>query len=165
MENKTILFLDMDGCVADFEKGTNGDIKNMFKPGFFRNLPVLEEGLNETIEEIQKQGITVKILSKACVKKGDKRFIGQMIDKVEWVKEHIPCIDELNIIIQGSDEDKGSIVELYKHHECVLVDDYTPNLANWTFAGGKGIKRAKRIKPNRPFKQILNLAELANEGL
>lgn len=165
MENKTILFLDMDGVLANFDKGLGGDFKNMFKPGFFFGLEPMEEGLNETVAEIQKQGITVKILSKACVKKSDKRFIGQMMDKVNWVKKYIPCIDELDIIIQATDESKGDIVELYKHHECILVDDYSKNLADWTFAGGKCIKKAKRIKPTRPWKQVLNVSELAIESI
>lgn len=164
MEKKTILFLDMDGVLADFDKGINGDIKNMFKPGFFLGLEPMEEGLNETIQELQKTA-TVKILSKACVSKSSKRFIGQMMDKVNWIKKHIPCIDELDIIIQASNESKGSVVELYKHHNCILVDDYSKNLAEWAFAGGKGVKKAKRIKNNRPWKQVLNVSELAIEGI
>lgn len=167
MENKTILFIDMDGVLANFDKAIDemGTLEAMFKPGFFRGLEPMEEGLNETIKEIQESGITVKILSKACVKKTDKRFLGQMVDKAEWIAEHIPCIDRLNIIIQATDESKGDIIEYYKHHECILLDDYSKNLADWAFAGGKGIKKAKRIKNGRPWKQVLNVSELAIEGL
>ena len=162
---ETIIFFDMDGVLADFEKGLGGDFANMYKEGFFRNLPVMEQGLNESIQKIKEQGYTVKILSKACVTKSDSRFVKQMVDKANWVKHHIPCIDELDIIIQASDECKGDIVRMYESHECILVDDYTVNLASWIMAGGQGIKKAKRIKNTRPCRQILNVAELAEEGI
>ena len=165
MENNKILFLDMDGVLANFDKGLQGDFRRMFKTGFFRGLEPLEEGLNETVQDIINQGYTVKILSKAPVKKANPRFINHMRDKANWIKEHLPCIDELDIIIQATDESKGDIIKMYKHHECILVDDYSKNLADWTKAGGKGIKKAKRIKNGREWKQILNLSELALEGI
>lgn len=165
MENKKILFVDMDGVLADFEKGLQGDFSRMYKRGFFRNLEVMENDLNQTFEEIQAQGITVKILSKACVRKSHGLFKVQMMDKVNWIKEHIPCIDELNITIQATDESKGAIVDMYKGHECYLIDDYSKNLAEWVLAGGKAIKRAKRIKNDRKFRQVLNVSELAIEGI
>lgn len=165
MENKKILFVDMDGVLADFDNGINGELNSMFKEGFFRGLAPMENGLNETIKGIQEQGYTVKILSKACVKKSDKRFLGQMLDKVNWLKEFVPCIDELDIIIQASDESKGDIVEMYKNHECILIDDYSKNLYEWALAGGKCIKKAKRIRPHREFKQVLNISELHLEGV
>lgn len=167
MNKQTILFFDMDGVLADFDKGLGGDFKNMFKPNFFRTLPVMENGLNETMLELQSQGYIIKILSKACVKKSNKSFRNQMVDKAEWVKENIPCINELDIIIQATDESKGDVLKYYSSEkfDCYLVDDYTPNLATWAMAGGKCIKKAKRIKTQRPFKQILNLVELVNEGI
>lgn len=155
----------MDGVLANFDKGLQGDFKNMFKPGFFRGLEPMEEGLNDVIEMLQEQNYIVKILSKACVKRNNKAFVGQVVDKANWIKEHCPSVDELDIIIQATDENKGDILKDYVDDECYLVDDYTPNLATWYNAGGKCIKKAKRIKNTREFKQILNLSELVAEGL
>ncbi|MEG2697238.1 MAG: hypothetical protein RR952_06685 [Cetobacterium sp.] len=161
----TILFLDMDGCLADFDKGIKGDLNNMYKEGFFLSLEPMELGLNETIKSLQEQGIQVKVLSKACVDKKDWRYLSQTFDKVDWIKKHIPCIDELDIIIQGIDESKGSVVDYYREHNCILLDDYSKNLVEWCMSGGLGIKKAKRIKNERPWKQILNISELSEEGL
>ena len=156
-----IIFFDMDGVLADFDKALNGDFRNMFKPGFFRGLEPMENGLNDTIRGLQARGYTVKILSKACVKRSDKRFRGQLVDKANWVKEYLPSIDELDIIIQATDESKGDILKYYsKDDKCFLVDDYTPNLATWAFAGGECIKKAKRKKHTRTFEQILELNDL-----
>ena len=165
MNMKKMLFVDMDGCIADFDKGINGDLNKMFEKGFFRTLEPMEKGLNETFQEIKSQGYQVKILSKACVKKSDERFLGQMMDKVNWIKEYIPCINEMDIIIQATDESKGDIVQIYSEYDCILIDDYSKNLAEWAFAGGRGIKKAKRIKNGRPWKQVLNISELATEGI
>ena len=155
----------MDGVLANFEGGCNGELNKMFQRGFFRNLEVMEEGLNETITDLQEQGYIVKILSKACVKRTNKLFEGQVNDKVEWVREHIPTIEREDIIIQATDEIKGDILKDYPNYECILVDDYAVNLIHWEQAGGKGIKRAKRIKNGRDFHQILNICELALEGI
>ncbi len=162
---KKILFVDMDGVLANFDKGLEGDFKRMFKPTFFRNLEPLENGLNETIEGIRSQGYLVKILSKACVKKSNRLYEIQKQDKINWLKEFIPCIAETDVIIQATDESKGDIVELHKESECFLIDDYSKNLAEWGLAGGKCIKKAKRIRNHREWKQVLNISELSLEGV
>lgn len=162
---KKVMFFDMDGVLADFEGGCNGDLSKMFKRGFFRNLSVMEEKLDETIADLQEQGYIVKILSKACVKRTNKLFEGQVNDKVEWVLEHIPSIAREDIIIQATDEIKADVLKDYPNCECYLVDDYSMNLLHWEQAGGKCIKRAKRIKFERTFHQILNVSELAIEGI
>ena len=164
--SKKIIFLDMDGVLADFDNSlVGGEIKTMFEYGFFRNLPVLEGNLDGTVQALQKMGYIVKILSKACVKRTDPRFLQQMQDKADWIREYIPSIEEFDICIQATDEVKGDILQFYPNDECYLVDDYSKNLVEWELAGGIGIKKAKRIKNGRPFKQILKLLELAEEGV
>ena len=157
----TILFIDMDGVLADFERGINegtGDINQMFEKNFFRKLEPMEEDIAEKIERLQEL-TKVKILSKACVERNDERFLKQVADKIYWLMRFAPTIKYKDIIIQSTEESKGSIVEEFSDFHCVLLDDYSLNLVEWELAGGIGIKKAKRYK-DRSFEQVKNLKEL-----
>ena len=159
---RTILFIDMDGVLADFEKGINsgtGDINQMFEDKFFRKLETMENGIAENIEKLQKL-TKVKILSKACVERNDKRFANQVADKKYWLMRFAPTVENKDIIIQSTEESKGEIVRKYSDYHNLLLDDYSLNLAEWELAGGIGIKRAKRYKNERSFEQVQNLDEL-----
>ena len=159
---RTILFLDMDGVLADFEKGINsgtGDINQMFEDKFFRKLEVMESDIAEKIERLQEL-TKVKILSKACVERNDERFQKQVADKIYWLMRFAPTVENKDIIIQSTEESKGEIVRKYPDYHNLLLDDYSLNLAEWELAGGIGIKRAKRYKNERSFEQVQNLDEL-----
>ena len=158
---RTILFIDMDGVLADFERGINegtGDINQMFEDNFFRNLEPMEEDIAEKIKRLQEL-TKVKILSKACVERNDKRFANQVADKKHWLMRFAPTVKDEDIIIQSAEESKGSIVKEFPDFHCMLLDDYSLNLVEWELAGGIGIKKAKRYK-NRSFEQVKSLKEL-----
>ena len=159
---RTILFIDMDGVIADFGKGINsgnGDLNQMFENKFFRKLEPMEEEIAEKIERLQEL-TKVKILSKACVERNDKRFTKQVADKKYWLMRFAPTVENKDIIIQSTEESKGEIVREFSDFHCMLLDDYSLNLVEWELAGGIGIKKAKRYKNDRTFEQVNSLKDL-----
>lgn len=159
---ETLLFIDMDGVIADFEKGINsgnGDLDQMFGNKFFRKLEPMEKEIAEKIERLQEL-TKVKILSKACVERNDKRFASQVSDKKYWLMRFAPTVENKDIIIQSTEESKGEIVREFSDYHCILLDDYSLNLVEWELAGGIGIKKAKRYKNERTFEQVNSLKDL-----
>lgn len=90
--SKKIVFLDLDGVLADFDAAAvdqNGskDLSKMFVKGFFRSLPI-KEGAKEAVDRLrQYQGIQLCIGSKPV-----KTNLWSTIEKYEWVQEHFPFL-------------------------------------------------------------------------
>ena len=65
-------------------------------------------------------------------------------DKKEWLKEHIPFIDEDHQFFVPDGVNKAKFLKDYYHinisTEDILVDDYHKNLKEWVKAGGTPIK-------------------------
>lgn len=160
------LFIDMDGVIADFEGGCEGDLNRMYNKGFWEYLQPLEEDTNGIIESLQKQGYEVHILTKLPVERSDNRFINMTIEKVRWLMKHTPSLETLNIHILPYNEEKSIVLQHYENKEkCVLIDDYMPNLVSWMKCGGKGVKKAKRFKDTRVISQVLSIKELVGVDL
>lgn len=87
---KKILFLDMDGVLADFDGSIVNHIEDppeMFVPGFFRNLAVMP-GAKEAVTRIMADErfdvyIGSKVTSKAT---------NCATEKMEWIAEHFPSL-------------------------------------------------------------------------
>lgn len=106
VSDRKTLFLDMDGVLADFDKGislmrgrtfdreTEGnDPPEMWMPNFYKNLPVVP-GAKEAVEELEKiKGLDIFIGSKPSTKPSSPQ--GSYIyccpsEKYDWIGEHFP---------------------------------------------------------------------------
>ncbi|MCR4611592.1 MAG: hypothetical protein K5644_06810 [Lachnospiraceae bacterium] len=159
MEPKKI-FLDMDGVLADFNRGikelckmepldqtksNNSDDDKMWEAvrntqHFYDKLEIIP-GSKELFDYlIGKYGNKVEILT--GVPKEHRGIVTAGDDKIAWVRRLLSKDIVINIVHR---EDKP---DYCKGKEYILIDDYSKNINEWEAIGGTGIlfENAKQAK-------------------
>ncbi len=156
MNNKnteSILYLDMDGVLVDFDKGyakiasgktlksvalESGETvaRNTFLQAgasFWANLDWIQGG-PELIKTAQKHFSNVWILSSAGTIKPE---LGKTViqGKLEWLKKNVPSIPTSNVLIVYGKHRKKE----YAAKNAILVDDMPDTIESWQNKGGNGI--------------------------
>lgn len=139
-----VLFLDLDGVMADFD----GDFPRKFgfdhreapdavmwetieeHGSFFRDMSMCEgaQAFYRSIEHLSPVILT------ACPSRNDDKFADIAAQKREWVREHLGYTVPI-IFAPG-----GKAKQLYMHRPGdILIDDFARNIERWNGAGGRGI--------------------------
>jgi 5'(3')-deoxyribonucleotidase len=145
---KKIIFVDMDDCIAEFEK--NGGVEKMNEKNFFYNLeikPFAKQSL-----QLLNEMYDLHILS-LCI---DNEYCKD--EKMQWLEKHMPFIKKQNIHLIKNIGKAEYIKNKYGrlNQNMILIDDYKKNLLEWKNENGRPIKYGKNLKQNRPYEQINN---------
>lgn len=135
MEKRLVIYCDMDGVLADFDKVPNAVARYKNEEGFFFNLEPIETNIN-AIKELIRKGYQVKILSKSPHEKAD-------YDKRLWLEKYLPQIKIENIIFARPHETKISFVNEFEKSFSLLLDDYEKNIQEWRNENGLALTITK----------------------
>ena len=128
MEKRLVIYCDMDGVLADFDKVPNAVARYKNEESFFFNLEPIAENVN-AIKQLIKQGYQVKILSKSPHEKAD-------YDKRLWLEKYLPEIKIENIIFARPEQKKIDFVNEFEKTFSLLLDDYEKNIYEWREQNG-----------------------------
>lgn len=149
--SKTKIYFDMDGVLADFERGvqelcgiepidqskaTNSQTDKLWEavkkvPHFYAKLEPVK-GAVEFFNEVHgKFKENCQILTGIPKPRRGIENAGE--DKTEWVHRFLSPGIKVNIVFR---EEK---IKFCSGKNCILIDDYDKNILEWENAGGRGI--------------------------
>jgi len=147
-EYKRIVYVDMDGVLADFGRGfyelTGISADNLAdeelwaridaygKVKFFSELPWMDGG-KEMWNFITENFLNVKILS--ALGKSDKIDKQTTQGKTAWLRHHIPSLHSNDIILVDNKHRKRH----YSKPGDIIIDDTPVVIQEWVKKGGIGI--------------------------
>ena len=139
------LFLDLDGTLAKFNSKRKALERFDKEKGFFATLKPFKN-IEKVNQLALRDDIEVYIISATPNDQADK-------DKMIWINKYLNNIKKTNICFCRLGKNKAKEIKEQLNididENCLLLDDYTNNLIEWTKANGIGIKRLTSLANNK----------------
>lgn len=155
---KPLLFVDMDGTLAEWNTSLPNYAKEIFMPGYFRDRPAYPMVVQAIKMLIYSRAVEVFVISSVI----DEPHA--IADKNSWLDKHIPELDNSHRIFCKCGETKADKVREETGRfdgYCVLLDDYSVNLHQWETSGGTAIKLLNGINGNNGTWKGIKLSRFA----
>lgn len=121
---KPNFFFDMDGVMAEYN---NVPYKILYEKHYFYNLKPIENTINTIKELLESNTCNVYILSSVL---SDSEYA--LNEKREWLHKYIPELSDNKMLFTVCGYNKRDFINKELNENDILIDDYTPNLNNWT---------------------------------
>jgi len=131
--NEKMIYLDMDGVLANFPKDGAGTYRNV---GFFERLEVIEEGCT-IYTTLKRLGYPVTVLTKCPDLSHSKS------EKTVWLERKLQLhTGGVKVIFVSEEKKKSDAIgrKAQLQSTDILIDDYNKNLVEWQRAGGTALK-------------------------
>lgn len=115
------IFFDMDGVLAKWQ-WVGPD--TLALPGYFKGLAPDESAVKAAKTLAAQASTEVYVLSAVMNDAAEK-------EKNEWLDKYVPFVPKQNRIFVPYGTDKSTILPEGETDQCILVDDFNPNLFQW----------------------------------
>lgn len=140
VSDKPSVYFDIDGTLGKWNgKATMEEIFDLSNH-YFAKIEPDDLAINLAMQ-LHEDGVDVCIISAADLL--------TIPDKYDWIKEHLPFIEDENIFFAPIGADKTQFIK-GNADISVLIDDYNPNLYAWKEAGGHSVKYLNGINSKNP---------------
>ena len=148
---KLKLFIDMDGTLAEW---LVDGFPYLYEEGYFFNLKPLT-AVRKLIRILHRY-YDVYILSAVLE---DSPYAEH--EKLAWLREYLPFIEENHVLFCRNGSSKADFIQGFMtlNKNCILIDDYSVNLDDWTQKGGTSVKFLNGINGKRGRKYQFCLKE------
>jgi 5'(3')-deoxyribonucleotidase len=151
--DKPSVYFDIDGTLGKWNaKATMEEIFDTKNHYFLKVQP--EPFVIDLAKQLYEDGVDVCIISAA-----DKDTIP---DKYDWIKKHLPFIEDDKIFFAPLGADKTQFIQ-HNADISVLIDDYNPNLKAWKEAGGHAMKMLNGINSSHSGYSEINFEGLKKQ--
>ncbi len=148
------IFIDMDGVLTEYRTDcTPNDLK---QKDYFLSLKPEENmlaALSMLIENAEALDLHICVVTKVY----PTAFKYSVSEKLQWRDQYMPYLfDSEFIMVDGEKQEKSQAIEeilnMKIDENCILIDDYNHNLADWSANSGTAVKFVNKINDrNKSF--------------